>query len=148
MRLWSLHPKYLDSKGLVALWREGLLAKAVLKGKTKGYKNHPQLIRFKNQSNPLLFLNTYLSQVYLEAENRGYNFNHQKIGTRTTTRKLTVTKGQIIYELNHLKVKLKQRDNKQYQKLEQIDLPKPHPIFKIIHGNIENWEKLKIDKIQ
>nr|WP_243687290.1 pyrimidine dimer DNA glycosylase/endonuclease V [Methanobacterium formicicum] len=49
MRLWSLHPKYLDVKGLVALWREGLLARAVLKGKTKGYTNHPQLIRFKNQ---------------------------------------------------------------------------------------------------
>ena len=48
MRLWSLHPKYMDSKGLVALWREGLLARAVLKGQTNGYINHPQLIRFKN----------------------------------------------------------------------------------------------------
>ena len=36
MRLWSLHPRYLDAKGLVALWREGLLAQAVLKGQTKG----------------------------------------------------------------------------------------------------------------
>jgi len=25
MRLWTLHPKYLDARGLVALWREGLL---------------------------------------------------------------------------------------------------------------------------
>jgi hypothetical protein len=29
-RIWSLHPKYLDARGLVALWREGLLAQAVL----------------------------------------------------------------------------------------------------------------------
>jgi len=43
MRIWSLHPKYLDSKGMVALWREALLAKQVLLNKTKGYKNHPQL---------------------------------------------------------------------------------------------------------
>ena len=61
MRLWSIHPKYLDSKGLVAVWREGLLARSVLDGKTKGYKNHPQLIRFKNQKEPLLFLDTYLN---------------------------------------------------------------------------------------
>jgi hypothetical protein len=33
MRIWSLHPKYLDSKGLVALWRESLLAKNVLRDK-------------------------------------------------------------------------------------------------------------------
>ncbi|WP_368086417.1 pyrimidine dimer DNA glycosylase/endonuclease V [Nitrosomonas sp. Nm34] len=26
MRLWSIHPKYLDAKGLLALWREGLQA--------------------------------------------------------------------------------------------------------------------------
>ena len=50
MRLWSLHPKYLDIKGLVACWREGLLARKVLLDQTKGYKNHPQLIRF-NRSN-------------------------------------------------------------------------------------------------
>jgi hypothetical protein len=51
MRIWSLHPKYLDAKGLVALWRESLLAKQALESKTKGYKNHPQLNRFKNSGN-------------------------------------------------------------------------------------------------
>lgn len=35
MRLWTLHPKYLDTKGLVALWREALLAQKVLQGKQK-----------------------------------------------------------------------------------------------------------------
>jgi hypothetical protein len=33
MRLWSLHPEYLDANGLVALWREALLAQAFLQGK-------------------------------------------------------------------------------------------------------------------
>ena len=53
MRLWSLHPKYLDSKGLVAVWREGLLALEVLKGNTKGYRSHPQLTRFLQEGNPV-----------------------------------------------------------------------------------------------
>ena len=75
MRLWSIHPKYLDAKGLVALWREGLLAQNVLLGNTKGYKNHPQLIRFKNSENPYGAIAEYLRYVVNEADNRGYNFN-------------------------------------------------------------------------
>jgi hypothetical protein len=78
MRIWSLHTKYLDSKGLVALWRETLLAKHVLEGKTKGYKNHPQLNRFKALKNPIDGINEYLSMVYFEAKQRGYNFNKEK----------------------------------------------------------------------
>jgi Pyrimidine dimer DNA glycosylase (EC 3.2.2.17)/DNA-(apurinic or apyrimidinic site) lyase (EC 4.2.99.18) len=60
MRLWSLHPKYLDKLGLLGLWRESLLAQKVLLGKTKGYKNHPQLIRFKKTEDPILYIGTYL----------------------------------------------------------------------------------------
>jgi hypothetical protein len=142
MRLWSLHPKYLDSKGLVALWRESLLARAVLKGKTKGYKNHPQLIRFKNQKDPLIFLDTYLNHGYLEADNRGYNFNHKKIGMILTQKQLNVTQGQIIYEQEHLMRKLKDRDMNKYQKLKQVELPLPNPIFKVIPGDIESWERI------
>ncbi|HKX52383.1 MAG TPA: pyrimidine dimer DNA glycosylase/endonuclease V [Nitrosospira sp.] len=37
MRLWTLHPRYLDTKGLVAAWREALLAQKVLSGLTSGY---------------------------------------------------------------------------------------------------------------
>ena len=37
MRLWTIHPRYLDSRGLVALWRESLLARAVLRSQTRGY---------------------------------------------------------------------------------------------------------------
>lgn len=48
MRIWSVHPSLLDAKGLVACWRETLLAQKVLQGLTKGYKNHPQLDRFSN----------------------------------------------------------------------------------------------------
>ena len=80
MRLWSLHPKYLDPQGLVALWREALLAQAVLRGKTKGYRHHPQLERFTSHRSPRLAINAYLGSIYEEAASRGYAFDRRKIG--------------------------------------------------------------------
>lgn len=98
MRIWSLHPQYIDSKGLVALWRETLLAKNVLEGKTKGYKNHPQLLRFKETTKPLDFINQYLSEVYEEANARDYHFDKSKIDWNFAPGELTVTDGQMNYE--------------------------------------------------
>ena len=71
MRLWTLHPKYLDPKGLVALWREALLARAVLRGETSGYTRHPQLERFRSHEKPLFALDAYLAVVFDEAVSRG-----------------------------------------------------------------------------
>ena len=96
MRIWSIHPKYLDSGGLVALWREGLLAQHVLDGKTKGYKNHPQLYRFKETDNPSHTINQYLTIVYLEAKDRGYNFNQAKINWNFNTDSIFVKQGRLI----------------------------------------------------
>jgi len=87
MRIWSLHPKYLDAKGLVALWRETILAQKVLEGKTKGYKNHPQLNRFKNTDNPVGAIAVYLKYVAEEADKRGYNFDSNKISNRNYSKK-------------------------------------------------------------
>src|ERR1041385_8193501 len=98
MRIWSLHPKYLDAKGLVALWRETLLAKKVLENKTKGYKNHPQLTRFRNAKNPLAAINQYLLFVHKEAEIRNYTFDKNKIQQKLFALKLSVTSGQMKYE--------------------------------------------------
>ncbi len=109
MRIWSLHPKYLDPKGLVALWRETLLAKNVLENKTKGYKNHPQLIRFKNSDNPIAAINQYLAEVHEEATNRNYNFNPQKIDWKFIPTKIKVTNKQLEYEFKHLQKKLKKQ---------------------------------------
>jgi len=129
MRIWSLHPKYLDSKGFVALWREGLLARAVLQGETKGYKNHPQLIRFKNHENPIALINTYLLNVYRESELRGYKFNRNKIGHDFTESRISVTQGQIRYELKDLRSKLKKRDPTKNREIEEITEPKTKPCF-------------------
>lgn len=142
MRLWSLHPKYLDNKGLVALWREALLAKAVLEGKTVGYTNHPQLIRFRESDHSIECINQYLKHVHDESIERGYNFDRRKIDLFSYSKQLVATDKQIQYEYMHLLSKLKMRNQTEYARLSsQVDIV-PHPLFKVVHGEIENWEKL------
>lgn len=143
MRLWTLHPKYLDARGLVALWREALLAQKVLNGKTRGYRHHPQLIRFAETRNPPAALAAYLKAVHSEAVERDYEFNAAKIGRRKTRSKIRETRGQLLYEWRHLKRKLKQRDPKRLRELALVKIPAPHPLFKIVPGKVRDWEKTK-----
>lgn len=140
MRIWSLHPKYLDAKGLVALWRETLLAKHVLQGKTKGYKNHPQLNRFKKTTNPVDSIDHYLSYVLQEARSRDYNFDASKIASSFKRSKLSITEGQMDHETKHLLKKLKIRDPEKFKQLRSIPSPEPHPMFRVKKGEIESWE--------
>lgn len=140
MRIWSVHPKYLDVKGLVALWCETLLAKNVLEGNTKGYKNHPQLIRFKNSESPVDSINHYLKAVYEESLKRGYHFDKSKFTVKGTAVKLNVTTGQLEYEVKHLLKKLQERDKAKYAVLSKEDEVEIHPIFYKIDGTVEDWE--------
>lgn len=142
MRLWSIHPCHLDAKGLVALWREGLLAQSVLLGNTKGYKNHPQLKRFRTNDDPLGAIASYLRYVVEEADRRGYKFNRDKISNRHIKNKIPVTNGQLDYEYQHLLGKLKERDPGSYKQLKMVKKIKPLPIFKKISGSVEEWEKI------
>jgi hypothetical protein len=146
MRIWSLHPKYLDSKGLVALWREALLARHVLEGKTQGYKNHPQLNRFEKASSPLECINQYLATVYNESLNRGYNFDKNKIDWNFRTPMLTVSSGQMDYERSHLLMKLKTRDIEKYNGIVNETKFESHPLFKVVDGGVEQWEKVLFQK--
>lgn len=142
MRLWSLHPSYLDSKGLVALWREGLLAQKVLQGLTKGYRNHPQLERFKQQRNPEAAIATYMYEIFLESKRRGYSFDGSKIISKRTKQKIPVTNGQLAYEIKWLTQKLTSRDPKYLKSLNTKVPIRTHPLFIVIEGEIEPWEKL------
>ncbi len=142
MRLWSLHPQYLDAKGLVACWREALLAKAVLAGKTRGYRQHPQLTRFRAHNQPLAAISAYLKVLYEEACRRGYNFNEGKVGRVGQCKSISVTSGQVQFELNHLKRKLWMRDRRKYHTLKNIQFPSVHPLFHINEGEIEEWERM------
>jgi hypothetical protein len=143
MRLWSINPGYLDSKGLVALWREGLLAQKVLLGKTTGYKNHPQLIRFKETDNSVMAIADYLRYVADEADKRNYSFNRDKIARNIQSCHMTVTKGQLEYEFEHLLSKLKVRAPYLYNKLKSIERITSHPIFIEVDGGVEEWEVIQ-----
>jgi hypothetical protein len=140
MRLWSLHPQHLDAKGLVALWREALLAQKVLLGATKGYRNHPQLQRFKSHRDPLAAIAAYLHGVAREADRRGYHFDTSKILCADSRLRIRVTDGQVAFELAHLRKKLKARDPVACARLVQFGSPSIHPLFKLVHGGVEDWE--------
>ncbi|MEM4366765.1 MAG: pyrimidine dimer DNA glycosylase/endonuclease V [Candidatus Anstonellales archaeon] len=142
MRLWSIHPKYLDAKGLTALWREALLAKAVLEGKSKGYANHPQPLRFISKKDPVGMLNLYLHFIHKEAMGRGYSFDGRKIGRKSKGR-IAVSRGQIEYEFAHLKAKLARRDKRKLAELSRVNKIEPHPIFIVRNGPVEKWEKVR-----
>lgn len=140
MRLWSLHPKYLDVKGLGGVWREALLAQSVLQGRASAYQHHPQLIRFRAQPDPLGSVAAYLQEIAQEADQRGYHYNHDLIGGRISSVKIPVTRGQLLHEWEHLKRKLEQRDPARYARIQSIPEPEPHPLFTVVPGEVEAWE--------
>lgn len=141
MRLWSLHPRYLDARGLVALWREALLAQEVLRGRTRGYRHHPQLVRFRSTRNPLAAIAGYLAAVADEAGRRGYRFDRRRIARHERRVRLTVTDGQLRYELRHLRAKLRQRAPAQLRALAGTKRVEAHPSFRVIEGRRADWER-------
>lgn len=141
MRLWSLHPRYLDAKGLVALWREGLLAQAVLAGETRGYRHHPQLHRFREQRDPLDAVARYLREVHREATVRGYRFDASKLRSARGRRRIPVTRGQLRYEREHLLAKLVARDPERVGSVPGPRSVAVHPLFELVAGPIEDWER-------
>ena len=140
MRLWSLHPRYLDARGLVALWREALLAQAVLSGRTIGYRHHPQLTRFRESAAPRLLIASYLRGVHAEAVRRGYRFDDSRIGRSGKAGPIAVSRGQLEYEWRHLEYKLKSRAPSWWKQLRALSRPRPHPLFRVVAGGVAEWE--------
>jgi hypothetical protein len=148
MRIWTLHPQYLDRQGLLALWREGLLAQAVLQGKTRGYRHHPQLVRFRGLRDAVAAIATYLVTVHREAVRRGYAFDAHKINNRRTRARKAETAGQLRYEWQHLKTKLSKRSSALLSECAKVGEPLPHPLFRIVSGPVRNWERnLKVREL-
>jgi hypothetical protein len=141
VRLWSLHPEYLDAAGLVAVWREGLLARTVLRGRTTGYRHHPQLTRFRAAPQPVAAINTYLAAVCDEADRRGYLFDRTKLGRARTRARLTVSDGQVAYEWRHLLAKLRARSPGLRHRLAGAATPRIHPLFRVVPGPVAEWER-------
>ena len=143
MRLWTLHPKYLDAQGLVALWREALLAREVLRGHTNGYRRHPQLRRFQACTSPRTAINRYLALVHAEAGYRGYTFDRSKLGRVGSAQRMRVTDGQLQYEWRWLLTKLQRRSPSIYRRHVDVCFPLAHPLFRVVSGPIAEWEHVQ-----
>lgn len=141
MRLWTIHPRYLDAKGLVALWREALLAKAVLRGETRGYRHHPQLARFRAHAEPRAAINAYLAAVHAEATARGYEFDGRKIGPVRRVARVAATTGQIDLEWRHLMRKLYVRNRALHRRWSRSRRAECHPLFRRVRGPVADWER-------
>jgi hypothetical protein len=133
MRLWSFHPKYLDAKGLVALWREGLLARAVIRGQTKGYRHHPEVLRFLAHPAPLDAIDAYLSEVWAESCRRGYCFSQDKIRLLDCRQveSVVIDAERLHEEWVHLLAKLRRRSPLLYEELQGVELPEAHPLMRV-----------------
>jgi hypothetical protein len=142
MRLWTLHPRYLDPQGLVSLWREALLARAVVRGETTGYRHHPQLDRFVSQSAPRSAINAYLAGVHAESMLRGYSFDARKLGPIRSRCHIDASAGQLAYEWQHLLRKLRTRSAEHFRRWRNVESPEPHPLFRIVPGAVEPWERV------
>lgn len=141
MRLWTLHPKYLDRQGLVSLWRETLLAREVLRGRTQGYRHHPQLARFRSHRTPLSAVNAYLAVVYGEALARGYSFDRSKLVPARRRVLIVATAGQVEHEWRHLRRKLRRRSPMVYNRFRRKERPLVSPVFRVVPGILEPWER-------
>lgn len=140
MRLWSLHPRYLDRQGLTAAWREGLLAQAVLAGRTKGYRHHPQLHRFREVADPSRAVGDYLSALLREAERRGYRYDASKVEAMGLGERMPVASGQLAHEWQHLVRKLQARSPQWLQGLGHVVEVEAHPLFVVVAGPVASWE--------
>ena len=141
MRLWTLHPSHLDARGLVAAWREALLAQKVLGGGTRGYTRHPQLTRFQVQPEPAAAIAAFLTGLADEAQRRNYHFDVSKIAPLKFAGRMTETRGQLLYEWEHLRAKLCVRAPEIFRRIRSVKEPEAHPLFKIVPGGVRDWER-------
>jgi len=142
MRIWSLHPRYLDRQGLTACWRETLLAQAVLEGATRGYTRHPQLERFRAAPDPLGAIGDHLAGLAEEATARGYRFDRGKVHRRSEPPvRLDVTSDQLAFEWEHLLRKLSTRNPELARQWAGVERPDAHPLFAVVDGPVASWER-------
>jgi len=142
MRIWSLHPRYLDRQGLTAGWREALLAQAVLEGGTRGYTRHPQLERFRATPDAREAIGDYLAAVADEASHRGYRFDRSKVHRRgDPAHRIEVTSGQLDLEWWHLRQRLALRSPEVAERWAAVARPEPHPLFIVVDGPVASWER-------
>lgn len=130
MRLWSIHPKYLDKHALIALWREGLLAQKALSGKGLVDEANVQLVRFKKSANPVRAIGSYLSFVASEGAKQGCKLNHERILQPNFEAKfMTTDVAQMELEVEQLKARMKTRNKDKFKLLTDVHKFEANPVF-------------------
>jgi hypothetical protein len=104
------------------------------------------LARFRKAAEPLPALRSYLMEIRAEAARRGYAFDGRKIRGPRRAGRITVKRGQLEYEWRRLRAKLKARDPRKYRGLRKVKRPSPHPLFRIVAGGVEDWERVPAAK--
>ena len=134
MNLWSFHPKYLDEKGLRAVWQDALFAQNVLSGRIKDHrKYYPQLMKFNNYFEPLAAIGAYLGFIYDDGVERGIIFQEHKIMHRSKRENIfQVDRERLEDEFEQYKRKMQTVSMLQTAKLRQVSKVEPHPIFEVV----------------
>jgi hypothetical protein len=83
----------------------------------------------------------FLHEIAAEAKRRDYKFDVRKIAGPHGAQKIRETRGQLEFEWAHLQRKLKARAPALARQLRGIDRPQAHPLFRIIAGEVRDWEK-------
>ena len=148
MRLWSIHPRYLDPPGLGGLWREALLAQGIVIGRTTAYRNHPQARRVLEQPDPWGAIHDYLVGVWEEGDRRGYDYKRSRILPHAGSHPMTVPRGQLEYEAALLRLKLEARNPAYLDDLPRPECVPPHPSILVVEGGIAWWERPREDVLR
>lgn len=143
MRIWSIHPVNLDTKGLCGAWRE-LLGAIKSCDPSVGYSRHSQLIRWRNATDSIEMMRNALAHygltLYQEAKRRKYHFNVNKLKPYLIAPKpiLPVNVGQFEYEWEFLRKKCLTRNPDWVMIKKEVN-----PMFVLRDGGIEPWEHIK-----
>jgi len=152
MRLWSFHPKYLDDQTLYLTWKKGMIAVRALTGNLAGYErtyaNHGQLVRFRQQPDPVQAISDYMHALVDEAQRRGYTypryFKRKALPKSPNGTRMTVTAGQMECEVWRYANDILGRRRgmiQHYVRFFGIPEPDPHPIFTLVRGPVAEWER-------
>ena len=77
-----------------------------------------------------------------EATTRGYSFDAARIvAVERPVPRITETKGQLLYEWEHLGHKLQRRSPAWHRDRVAGVQPTAHPLFRIVAGGVRDWER-------
>ena len=140
MRLWSLHPRYLDPQG----WSrcgETLLARKVLRGETRGYRHHPQLQRFREARDPQSAIDAYLPRSTprrRRAATRSTRTSSMPTRARKDPGRARATRRA---RMGHLIAQARVAQPGAHVRWRELQRPRTHPSFRVVAGGVADWER-------